>query len=684
MQRHFASSKTAYEKAELERKLLETRVENVEKFLGTPQGTSLEKVMEIINVTEDTRRTQAKREFDTMERRLMDNMTAKMALEQRKQTRREGDLEDLKRTMEESHRKQVNSVLEIVGKEIANERKARIILEKKLANLEQKNLRPKERGVGAMESEPAPPPVNKRAERPKPPDEIPTFSLREGPFEGRASVLLDDAETFSLCSEPFSQSNFEGLHIRPVHIDSSRPPHMSRALEKILGEKLVPPKFSGNPCDWIQFREDWDHYITKFAAVQEVSDVLKLTIFESVLDDVNQRQIRVEQKKGRLSYSEVFTKLEVKYGQDQDLRLRKNWQDVSLQTQGKLTCREWEEFESKFRSTMDFVKDVTPGEAVRLLHTKLPHFVQSLISEEEERIRSSTPTVCMNTPVGFTEASVSASLKKIVGVEPTKVSKVGEGKFEVTVPSLTEIVKLQNLNGKYYERSDQIIRVEEKNVCLNIDEIFLFVRRKLTLQEREDLRGSGGRSQHTENKRIRATSVEPRRNPPSNLPETVVGNKEGQQNKSTNSENVQVQQRRSNASPRRNFGGEGGAQVATSSNQAGVPTNSAPPSHQGNGKGGKGGGGDWQENRQTNRWGWGSQGNGVNGWYGGRSWNNGNEWNNGKGWNGGKGWNNSKGGKGRAKGETQNGQEKGKGKGEQTAPAPVSIPVSVPSANNSQ
>jgi hypothetical protein len=256
-----------------------------------------------------------------------------------------------------------------------------------------------------------------------------------------------------------------------------------------------------------------------------------------------------------LTFSEVFTKLEVKYDQDQDLRLRKNWQDVSFHTQGKLTCQEWEDFESKFRSAMELVKDVTPGEAIGLLHQKVPNYVETMISGEEERLRSTAPTVRMNVPVGFTEASVSASLKKIVGVEPTKVSKIGEGKYEVVVSSLTEIVKLQNLNGKYFERSDQKIRVEEKNISLDVDEIFLFVKRKLTLQERNDLRGSGGRSQGNENKHVRAATAEPRRNPPSNLPETGAG-------KTTNEEKKTgsplPEQRRPSVSPRRNSNGGGG------------------------------------------------------------------------------------------------------------------------------
>ena len=132
------ASKTAYEKLEVGQKLLETKVANMENFLGTPQGTSLEKVMEIVNVTEETTRTYNKREMEVMEQRLMDKLTAKMAQELRKQVRREEDLEDLKKAMEENHRKQLGLALEPVGKNLLAEQKARKALEKELSVLKAK------------------------------------------------------------------------------------------------------------------------------------------------------------------------------------------------------------------------------------------------------------------------------------------------------------------------------------------------------------------------------------------------------------------------------------------------------------------------------------------------------------------------------------------------------------------
>jgi hypothetical protein len=147
VQRHFGVLKTSCEKTEVGRKLLETKVENMEKFLGTPQGTSLEKVMEIVGMTEETTRTHIRREMETIERRMMDTITAKLVQEQRKQTRREGDLEDLKRSMEENYRKQLALALENVSTKIIDEQKARKILEKELAGLKSKIPRPEEGGI---------------------------------------------------------------------------------------------------------------------------------------------------------------------------------------------------------------------------------------------------------------------------------------------------------------------------------------------------------------------------------------------------------------------------------------------------------------------------------------------------------------------------------------------------------
>ena len=148
--------------------------------------------------------------------------------------------------------------------------------------------------VPVVERTSIPPPVL----RPNPPEEIPTFSLREGPYDGRSFVTLDEVETFSLCSEPFSHSNFDGVQIRPVHVEPSKVTPLPPLIVKHLFQTLEQPKFSGNPCDWIQFREDWDYYMAKISAAHQVSNEAKVELLENCLDEVNRRQLRVDRKKG--------------------------------------------------------------------------------------------------------------------------------------------------------------------------------------------------------------------------------------------------------------------------------------------------------------------------------------------------------------------------------------------------
>ena len=126
---------------EVSQKMLETKVGNIEQFLGTPQGTSLEKVMEIVNKTEETMRTQIQREMETRERRNMEVMMTKMLEERLKQTKREEHLETIKKSIEDSTRKQLVLLLDRVGKDLQAERQARKALELELSKLKAKFLR---------------------------------------------------------------------------------------------------------------------------------------------------------------------------------------------------------------------------------------------------------------------------------------------------------------------------------------------------------------------------------------------------------------------------------------------------------------------------------------------------------------------------------------------------------------
>ena len=147
---------------------------------------------------------------------------------------------------------------------------------------------------------------------------------------------LNDIERFSLLSEPFSEPTNDGVHIRPVHIEHSTTPSMPAGLIKILLQNANLPIFSVKACDWIQFREEWEYYMAKVSAAYHIPESTKVELLENCLDEVNRRKMRLDRKNGRLVFSEVFSKLEVKYGQDQDLWLRKNGRKLPFPIPEKL------------------------------------------------------------------------------------------------------------------------------------------------------------------------------------------------------------------------------------------------------------------------------------------------------------------------------------------------------------
>ena len=58
---------------------------------------------------------------------------------------------------------------------------------------------------------------------------------------------------------------------------------------------VVAPKFSGKSQDWTQFAQNWEQYLRKISMGQQVSDSLKLELLETVLDEINQKQLKLKQ-----------------------------------------------------------------------------------------------------------------------------------------------------------------------------------------------------------------------------------------------------------------------------------------------------------------------------------------------------------------------------------------------------
>ena len=596
IQNFLEQSKIAAQQVEAKQILQHVRLDKLQTLLEKSQGLPFEKIMELMNKSEDNIRTQVRTEMDLQGRRNMEIMMTKMLEERFKQTQREGNLEEVRKTIEASFQQKLTSILDRVGEDFRVERIARQKLESELEKVRANKLQnqvgmetfvaPREETIFQAPARRVPPPP---VIRPGPPEEVETFSLHDEPYHNRPNVFFEEIETFSLCSEPFQEPRRETRQIRPVHVEGAPTViPISGQLSQYVMKNVVMPKFSGKTYDWRQFREDWEYYLRKVSSTNAVNDPLKMALLEGCLDEVNQKQLRHEGNKSKtpLKYSEVISKLEVKYGQDQGLSLRKKWQDVSLPTAGRVTCQEWEEFRVNFQIAFDNVKDASPGEARRLLMQKVPVFIYSWIVEEEDRRRTLKPTVKINVPFDFSETNVSASLKKIAKVEPTKVTKVGEGLFEIVVSDQSELVNLQALTGKFFNLSNEMIRVEEKITAMDMDDLFAFVNRKLALRDNQEmLRGYHGKSPENERRNVRATSVEPRSRNSSNPPETESGN---HFRTKTLPDPQPPSPRRSSLSPRRSPGGRGAQKTTSSSQTETVQTPEEYPAS----KGTKGGGGN--------------------------------------------------------------------------------------------
>ena len=71
-------------------------------------------------------------------------------------------------------------------------------------------------------------------------------------------------------------------------------------------KNIVAPKFTGRAQDWPQFWMDWERYLRKISMGKEIENSLKLELFESALDETNQKFLRMRQTKmgDRLTYQE--------------------------------------------------------------------------------------------------------------------------------------------------------------------------------------------------------------------------------------------------------------------------------------------------------------------------------------------------------------------------------------------
>ena len=135
---------------------------------------------------------------------------------------------------------------------------------------------------------------------------------------------------------------------------------------------------------------------------------------------------------GTVTYPEVLARFEARYSTGGVAKLRKKWNEVSMNTSGKISSKQLREFQVNFLSCADYVKDTTPQEVRRVLMQKLPPWMKTWVAEAEQKKERNRSIVQIIAVEGMTEESMKRSIKKLIGEPPIKVQCMGGNLYRLT------------------------------------------------------------------------------------------------------------------------------------------------------------------------------------------------------------------------------------------------------------
>lgn len=279
-----------------------------------------------------------------------------------------------------------------------------------------------------------------------------------------------------------------------------------------LLKNLQTPKFDGRPENWQNFSRAWREYIMQIEKGELIDEFRRMALFENCLceDLKNELKLSKQENGGTITFEQFFLNLQVRYGHDSSTTARKKWQEIRVQTQGKLTPDEWRKFAIQFKLAMHEVGGVTGGEARRMLVAKLPYYAKGWVTEQENFERRYNPIFLVNFPGETNEEEVRGNLGMLVGVQPTRVISLGMGKYRVHFHLGTYDVspapKLLALNGKCLVGAAKGIEVAQVDASMSMEQIFDWVGTRLAGREEKDFLARG--QEFSSNRRFRQVAEE--------------------------------------------------------------------------------------------------------------------------------------------------------------------------------
>ena len=255
-----------------------------------------------------------------------------------------------------------------------------------------------------------------------------------------------------------------------------------------LVKGLQAPKFDDTSESWPAFIWDFNAYLQRLSPIQKIQDAYKLHLFEDTMPATLKSEIKLMRKQsgGTLTFAQVAAKFEARYGSSASNKMRKKWHEITLPTAGKITTKQFREFQINFLACADDVKDCTPQETRRLLLLKIPPFMKNWVVDFEQKMDMDSPIIQVVTKEGISPDAMARVISAWVGETPKKVIILGRGVYHAHMATYESAKKLLGFHMHEVHDFPKPLEITHIEHTLTSLKIFELLDRKLAAKEKVD------------------------------------------------------------------------------------------------------------------------------------------------------------------------------------------------------
>lgn len=259
-------------------------------------------------------------------------------------------------------------------------------------------------------------------------------------------------------------------------------------LTQLLKDAAI-PKFSGEPCDFDDFRWQFERHITNIESAQKekIQESVKIAILEKTLPENERKWLMQLQKQGETVTAQSFLgRLGTRFNTSKETQIRKRWNDIGMKHGGRITVNDLHHFEMEFRQLRSELPTLGEEECYRHLLSKLPQHMTGWIVEEETRLNLTQPQVSIVLPRDYAPEGVRLSISAMIGTPPVTVQKVKPANFILTFNQKNAAKAILEFNGKRLQGGTENLVVKELPQRMLTELIFEFLYHRLEGRDRTD------------------------------------------------------------------------------------------------------------------------------------------------------------------------------------------------------